>query len=88
MKINIFMLHRLYDSFFSKDLQTLRILLQNLRSRGSTFKSMPFSSDKLEKYVNEYLKRMDMLHAKIRSNSQNPPRVDKKAVCGSLNGNF
>ena len=69
-----------------KSLNTLKFLLENLQNKGgSAFKSVPYSPNVVDKYVNGYLKQIEELSKKMKPSKR---VVDKKAVCGSLNCNF
>jgi hypothetical protein len=68
-------------------LKTLRALLEGLKTnRGSTFKSVPYSPNVVDKHVKNYLNQIDILEKRPRNEIKR--QTDKKAVCGSLNGMF
>ncbi len=68
---------------FQSGLQNLRIILGNLRNQGSIYRTQPFSTKILDKYIDEYLKQINQMSSGYKSFMP-----EKKAVCGNLNGNF
>ena len=75
-----------YWFFLKKALSSLRVLLESLQNKGgSAFKSVPYAPEVLEKYIDGYLKQIDELEKKMKPSKRYP---SKRAVCGSLNGEF
>ncbi len=64
------------------------MILENLRTKSSMFKTHPFPTRVLNKHVDEYLRQINQITSGLNTNSNYKANFQmvKKAVCGNLNG--